>query len=111
MRESDDDFDADTPLDTAAAANFTGLAVSTLAKLRCKGGSPAYLKLGRKVVDQHALGTGFTVVATVAYIDTITLFQWDLRASFLTVLAGAVRETERHAQRVSLRLGAARHFV
>jgi len=50
MTESDDDFDADTSLDTAAVANFTGLAVATLAKLRCKGGGPAYLKLGRKVV-------------------------------------------------------------
>jgi hypothetical protein len=50
MTESGDDFDADTPLDTAEAADFSGLAVATLAKLRCKGGGPAYLKLGRKVV-------------------------------------------------------------
>ena len=50
MTESDVDFDADTPLDPTRAANFTGLAVATLAKLRCKGGGPAYLKLGRQVV-------------------------------------------------------------
>jgi hypothetical protein len=36
------------------AAVFTGLAVSTLAKLRCLGGGPAYLKLGRKVVYRRA---------------------------------------------------------
>jgi hypothetical protein len=47
MTSSDD---PNAPLDTVAAANFTGLAVATLAKLRCTGGGPAYLKLGRKVV-------------------------------------------------------------
>jgi integrase len=31
-----------------------GLAVATLAKLRCLGGGPAYLKLGRKVVYRRA---------------------------------------------------------
>ncbi len=36
------------------AAIFTGLAVATLAKLRCLGGGPAYLKLGRKVVYRRA---------------------------------------------------------
>jgi hypothetical protein len=36
--------------DTMAAAAFTGLARATLAKLRCIGGGPEYLKLGRKVV-------------------------------------------------------------
>ena len=50
MTISDYNLDADAPLDTVAAANFTGLAVATLAKLRCTGGGPAYLKLGRKVV-------------------------------------------------------------
>jgi hypothetical protein len=40
----------DTPVDAAAAAALTGLAVATLAKLRCIGGGPEYLKLGRKVV-------------------------------------------------------------
>jgi hypothetical protein len=44
------DYEGDAPLDTAAAAKLTGLAVATLAKLRCTGGGPAYLKLGRKVV-------------------------------------------------------------
>jgi Helix-turn-helix domain len=36
--------------DATAAASLTGLAVATLAKLRCCGGGPAYLKLGRKVL-------------------------------------------------------------
>ena len=36
------------------AAVFTGLAVATLAKLRCLGGGPPYLKLGRKVVYRRA---------------------------------------------------------
>ena len=40
-------------MDSAMAAVFTGLAVATLAKLRCRGGGPAYLKLGRKVVYQR----------------------------------------------------------
>jgi hypothetical protein len=54
MTESDDLFQGNAPLDTAAAANFTGLAVATLAKLRCIGGGPAYLKLGRKVMYRGA---------------------------------------------------------
>jgi Helix-turn-helix domain len=40
--------------DAAAAATFTGLAVATLAKLRCIGGGPEYLKLGRKVVYRRS---------------------------------------------------------
>jgi predicted DNA-binding transcriptional regulator AlpA len=32
-----------------AAANYLGLAVSTLNKLRCTGGGPVFLKLGRSV--------------------------------------------------------------
>jgi excisionase family DNA binding protein len=31
------------------AANYLGLAVSTLNKLRCSGGGPAFFKLGRAV--------------------------------------------------------------
>jgi hypothetical protein len=44
----------DTVFDAAAAADFTGLAVATLAKLRCVGGGPAYLKLGRKVLYRRS---------------------------------------------------------
>ncbi len=40
--------------DAMAAATFTGLAVATLAKLRCIGGGPQYLKLGRKVVYRRS---------------------------------------------------------
>lgn len=43
------DHDNDPVLNATAAANFLGLAVSTLAKLRCIGGGPRFLKLGRKV--------------------------------------------------------------
>jgi predicted DNA-binding transcriptional regulator AlpA len=32
------------------AAAFTRLAVQTLAKLRCEGGGPQYVKVGRRVV-------------------------------------------------------------
>jgi hypothetical protein len=40
----------DAVFDAVAAANFTGLALATLAKMRSRGGGPAYLKLGRKVI-------------------------------------------------------------
>jgi hypothetical protein len=43
-------------LGQSGAAAYLGLASSTLAKLRCRGGGPAFLKLGRRVVyDQHDL--------------------------------------------------------
>jgi excisionase family DNA binding protein len=42
----------DTPaiLDAPAAARYTGLSASTLAKMRLSGNSPAFLKLGRRVL-------------------------------------------------------------
>jgi hypothetical protein len=42
--------DNDSVIDAAAAAAFTGLAIATLAKLRCVGGGPKFFKLGRKVL-------------------------------------------------------------
>lgn len=33
--------------DTAGAAEYTALSASTLNKLRCSGGGPKYLKLGK----------------------------------------------------------------
>ncbi len=36
-------------LGAAAAATYVGLAGSTLAKLRCRGGSPHFYKLGSKI--------------------------------------------------------------
>jgi hypothetical protein len=43
-------------LSPCEAAKFLGLATATLAKLRCRGGSPEYLKLGRRVVyERHLL--------------------------------------------------------
>ena len=41
-------------LDARAAATHLGLAGSTLAKMRCRGGSPRYFKLGRKIVYPRA---------------------------------------------------------
>lgn len=46
--------DNDPVFDAQAAARFIGLAVATLAKLRCIGGGPAYLKLGRKVLYRRS---------------------------------------------------------
>jgi len=37
-------------LDVKAAARFMGVAVATLAKMRCLGGSPPYVKAGRKIL-------------------------------------------------------------
>jgi hypothetical protein len=39
------------PIETA---RYTRVALSTLAKLRCWGGGPPYLKLGRKIGYQRA---------------------------------------------------------
>ena len=39
----------DSNLTTAQAAEFLGLATTTLEKYRCFGGGPRYLKLGRAV--------------------------------------------------------------
>ena len=44
----------DALFDARAAASFIGLAVATLAKLRCVGGGPAYFKLGRKVLYRRS---------------------------------------------------------
>ena len=41
-------------LDTSQAAEFLGVSVSTLNKLRVSGGGPPYLKLGRRVVYDPA---------------------------------------------------------
>jgi hypothetical protein len=40
----------ETPINAAVAAALTGLARSTLAKLRCLGGGPPFIKAGRKVL-------------------------------------------------------------
>jgi hypothetical protein len=44
----------DKPIAGEAAAALTGLAASTLAKLRCVGGGPPFIKLGRKVLYRRA---------------------------------------------------------
>ena len=49
MAEIDDDA-----MDVHAAARFTGIAVATLAKMRCIGGGPLFLKLGRRVVYRRS---------------------------------------------------------
>lgn len=42
--------DIDPKLDEQQAAAHTGLAPSSLATLRCRGGGPPYYKLGRRCV-------------------------------------------------------------
>jgi hypothetical protein len=37
-------------LDVQAAALFLGVAAATLAKMRCMGGSPVFVKAGRKIL-------------------------------------------------------------
>jgi len=44
----------DRILDAQEAARFIGVAVATLAKMRCVGGSPAFIKAGRKVVYRRS---------------------------------------------------------
>ncbi len=39
----------DPMLDAQEAARFLGVAVATMAKMRCKGGSPTFFKLGRRI--------------------------------------------------------------
>lgn len=46
----------DRTLTVRGAADYLGLAISTLNKLRCTGGGPSYFKLGRSVrYDPHDL--------------------------------------------------------
>jgi len=40
----------DEKLNTREAARHLGLATATLAKMRCWGGSPIFMRLGRKIV-------------------------------------------------------------
>lgn len=42
--------DDDAILDVQAAALFTGLRAATLAKMRCVGGGPIFVKAGRRVL-------------------------------------------------------------
>ena len=41
-------------LSVREAAAFLGLSKSTMDKLRCTGGGPVYLRLGRRVLYNHA---------------------------------------------------------
>jgi predicted DNA-binding transcriptional regulator AlpA len=41
-------------LSNCSAAAYLGLSAATLAKLRCVGGSPSFLKLGRRVLYERA---------------------------------------------------------
>jgi hypothetical protein len=47
MTEIDDD---QVMLDVRAAARLIGLSVATLAKMRCLGGGPPFVKAGRRVL-------------------------------------------------------------
>jgi hypothetical protein len=42
--------DDDAMLDVQATERFTGLRAATLAKMRCMGGGPIFVKAGRKVL-------------------------------------------------------------
>jgi hypothetical protein len=46
--------DDEAMLDVKEAARFMGIAVATLAKMRCLGGSPPYVKAGRKILCSKA---------------------------------------------------------
>jgi hypothetical protein len=46
--------DDDLMLDVQAAARFIGIAVATLAKMRCMGGGPLFVKLGRRVLYRRS---------------------------------------------------------
>jgi predicted DNA-binding transcriptional regulator AlpA len=41
-------------LDVQAAARLIGLSVATLAKMRCMGGGPPFVKAGRRVLYRRA---------------------------------------------------------
>jgi hypothetical protein len=47
-------IDDDGILDAQAAARFIGVALSSLAKMRCLGGSPMFIKAGRKVLYRRS---------------------------------------------------------
>jgi predicted DNA-binding transcriptional regulator AlpA len=47
-------LEPDEKLTPPEAARHLGLAPSTLAKMRCRGGSPTFLRLGRKIVYVRA---------------------------------------------------------
>jgi hypothetical protein len=44
------EIDPEVMLDPPAAQSFTRLAVATLAKMRCLGGGPPFVKAGRKIL-------------------------------------------------------------
>jgi hypothetical protein len=46
--------DDDTMLDVQAAERLIGLRAATLAKMRCMGGGPAFVKAGRRVLYRRS---------------------------------------------------------
>jgi helix-turn-helix protein len=46
--------DEEAILHARAAARFLGLAVATLAKMRCMGGGPPFVKAGRRVLYRRS---------------------------------------------------------
>jgi hypothetical protein len=50
MAETDDEV----MLDASAAGRLIGLRVGTLAKMRCMGGGPVFVKAGRRVLYRRA---------------------------------------------------------
>lgn len=54
LHASDSEDAPDSVLNARAAARYLGLATATCAKLRCRGGSPPFLKMGRKIGYQRS---------------------------------------------------------
>jgi hypothetical protein len=52
-------------LNAKAASEYAGLAVPTLAKMRCCGGGPEFLKLGRRVVYEREAIDGWLAARRV----------------------------------------------
>jgi hypothetical protein len=64
---------ASARLPVAAAAAYTGMAASTLNKLRVFGGGPVFIKIGRRVLyDTTDLNTWLTANRRISTSDSST---------------------------------------
>jgi len=54
MHTTTQQIPAQTVMTVTQAADYLGLAVSTLNKWRCHGGGPIYIKMGKAVRYRHA---------------------------------------------------------
>jgi hypothetical protein len=81
--------DDEAMLDVKAAARLTGIAVATLAKMRCVGGSPFFVKAGRKVLYRR--GDLLDWLAARRVRNTAEGFGLPRRVTDLTSLLSKVR--------------------